>query len=98
MADPGIGFAKNTAQNLEILRRLSELREFEGLKGLPWLVGASRKGFVGKITGVTETRERGWGTAACVAASVQGGADLVRVHDVEEMRAVVAMGDAIWRV
>ncbi|KAI9720216.1 MAG: hypothetical protein M1812_003034 [Candelaria pacifica] len=96
--DPGIGFAKNLNQNLEILRRLGELRESEGLKGFPWLVGASRKGFIGKITGVGEPRDRGWGTGACVAASVQGGADVVRVHDVKEMKAVVEMGDAIWRV
>lgn len=96
--DPGIGFAKTGEQNLEILRRFSELRNFEGLKGLPWLIGASRKGFVGKITGVKEAEERTWGTAASVAASVQGGADIVRVHDVDEMVKVVKMSDAIWRV
>ncbi|KAL9043607.1 MAG: hypothetical protein Q9214_003214, partial [Letrouitia sp. 1 TL-2023] len=51
LLDPGIGFAKTQAQNLEILRRLGELREWDGLKGLPWVVGASRKGFIGRITG-----------------------------------------------
>ncbi|KAI9746985.1 MAG: trifunctional dihydropteroate synthetase [Candelina submexicana] len=96
--DPGIGFAKDGEQNLEILRRLGELREMEGLKGLPWLVGVSRKGFIGKITGVGVPRERGWGTAACVSAAVCGGADVVRVHDFGEMRSIVRMGDAIWRV
>ena len=96
--DPGIGFAKTQAQNLELLRRLDELREYEGLQGLPWLVGTSRKGFIGKITGVKEARERGWGTAAAVTAAVKGGADVVRVHDVEEMNQVVKMADAIWRV
>ncbi|KAJ9669631.1 trifunctional dihydropteroate synthetase [Coniosporium apollinis] len=96
--DPGIGFAKNQAQNLELLRRLGELREYEGLQGLPWLVGTSRKGFIGKITGVKEARERSWGTAAAVTAAVQGGADVVRVHDVDEMAKVVKMADAVWRV
>lgn len=96
--DPGIGFAKNQSQNLEILRRLDELRNWPGLKGLPWLVGSSRKGFVGKITGVKDARERNWGTAATVAAAVQGGADVVRVHDVPEMVKVAKMSDAIWRV
>ena len=98
MLDPGIGFAKTQAQNLELLRRFSELRDFEGLKGFPWVVGASRKGFIGKITGVGDAKERKWGTATTVAAAVQGGADMVRVHDAREMGEVVAMADATWRV
>ncbi|KAL6717192.1 trifunctional dihydropteroate synthetase [Lecanora helva] len=98
MLDPGIGFAKTQAQNLELLRDFAKLRDFEGLKGFPWVVGASRKGFVGKITGVEEASQRGWGTAAAVTAAVQGGADVVRVHDVREMGEVVKMADAIWRV
>jgi 2-amino-4-hydroxy-6-hydroxymethyldihydropteridine diphosphokinase/dihydropteroate synthase len=96
--DPGIGFAKTKDQNLEILRRFNELREFEGLHGIPWLVGVSRKKFIGTITGVQEARQRTWGTAAAVTAAVQSGADIVRVHDVEEMGKVVKMADAIWRV
>ena len=96
--DPGIGFAKTQGQNLELLRRLDELRDYKGLQGLPWLVGTSRKGFIGKITGVKEARERGWGTAAAVTAAVRGGADMVRVHDVAEMSQVVKMADAIWRI
>lgn len=96
--DPGIGFAKTEAQNIEMLRRFNELRDFDGLRGYPWVVGASRKGFIGKITGVKEASERKWGTAACVVAAVRGGADIVRVHDVEEMGQVVGMADAIWRV
>ena len=98
MLDPGIGFAKTQAQSLELLRRFSELRDFEGLRGFPWVVGASRKGFIGKITGVQDAKERKWGTATTVAAAIQGGADIVRVHDVSEMGQVVAMADAIWRV
>lgn len=98
MLDPGIGFAKTQVQNVELLRRFSELRDFEGLRGFSWVVGASRKAFIGKITGVEEASERKWGTAAAVGAAVQGGADVVRVHDVGEMGEVVKMADAIWRV
>lgn len=96
--DPGIGFAKNQEQNLELLRGLDELRHWPGLEGLPWLVGSSRKAFVGQITGVEKASERVWGTAATVAAAVQGGADVVRVHDTQEMGMVAKMSDAIWRV
>ena len=95
--DPGIGFAKTTEQNLEILRCMSELRSWPGLVGFPWLLGSSRKGFIGKITGVKDAKERTWGTAATVTAAVQGGADMVRVHDVDEMAKVTKMSDAIWR-
>lgn len=95
--DPGLGFAKVGRQNVDVLRGLEELRGWPGLEGLPWLVGSSRKSFVGVVTGVEEPRERIWGTAATVAAAVQGGADVVRVHDVKEMAQVVRMADAIWR-
>jgi 2-amino-4-hydroxy-6-hydroxymethyldihydropteridine diphosphokinase / dihydropteroate synthase len=95
--DPGIGFAKTGTQNIEILRRMDELRDWPGLGGLPWLVGSSRKNFIGKITGIKEPKNRILGTAATVAAAVQGGADIVRVHDVPEMAQVVKVADAIWR-
>lgn len=95
--DPGLGFAKLGHQNVDLLRHLGELRAWPGLQGLPWLVGSSRKSFIGQVTGVPSPRERVWGTAATVAAAVQGGADVVRVHDVKEMAQVVAMADAIWR-
>ncbi|KAG5962453.1 hypothetical protein E4U56_003388 [Claviceps arundinis] len=95
--DPGIGFAKTAAQNLEILRRLEALKTWPGLAGLPWLVESSRKSFIGDITAAKEPSERIWGTASTVAAAVQGGADVVRVHDVAEMAKVARMADAIWR-
>lgn len=102
--DPGLGFAKDMAGNLEIIRRLGELTGAkghggvgEGLKGMPWLLGPSRKRFVGTVTGVERAGDRQWGTAGAVAACVSGGADIVRVHDVEEMRKVVDMAVAIWR-
>lgn len=96
--DPGIGFAKTQTQNLEILRRLPELQSAKGLENFPWLVGTSRKGFIGQITNTRDARDRVWGTAAAVTAAVAGGADIVRVHDVPEMSQVVKMADAIWRV
>ncbi|KAI9851003.1 MAG: trifunctional dihydropteroate synthetase [Thelocarpon superellum] len=97
LVDPGIGFAKTQAQNLELLRDLHLLRDWSGLQGLPWLVGPSRKAFIGRITGVAEPRDRIWGTAAAISAAVAGGADIVRVHDVAHMAQVVKMADAIWR-
>jgi 2-amino-4-hydroxy-6-hydroxymethyldihydropteridine diphosphokinase / dihydropteroate synthase len=96
--DPGIGFAKTQEQNLELLRRLDELRLYKDLEGFPWLVGTSRKGFIGKITEVKNARDRAWGTAAAVTASIKGGADIVRVHDVAEMAQVAKMATAIFRV
>ena len=95
--DPGVGFAKTQEQNLELLRRLPVLVKWPGLLSVPWLVGSSRKGFIGKITGVTEAKDRVLGTAATVTAAVQGGADIVRVHDVAEMAQVVKRADAMYR-
>ncbi|KAI7278575.1 folic acid synthesis protein [Hortaea werneckii] len=96
--DPGVGFAKTQQQNLELLRRLPDLIHHSGIQNFPWMVGSSRKGFIGQITGVAEARERSWGTAATVTAAVAGGADVVRVHDVAEMAKVVKMSDALYRV
>ncbi|KAH7314271.1 folic acid synthesis protein-like protein [Rhexocercosporidium sp. MPI-PUGE-AT-0058] len=95
--DPGIGFAKTAEQNVEILRCFDELRDWPGLRGLPWLIGSSRKNFIGKITSVKNANERVMGTSVTVAAAVQGGADIVRVHDVDAMLEAVKMADAIWR-
>jgi dihydropteroate synthase len=88
--DPGIGFAKTAAHNLEILRRL---REFTSL-GLPLLAGTSRKSFIGKVLN-RDAGQRIHGTAATVALAVLGGADILRVHDVREMRDVVDMAHAV---
>ena len=95
--DPGIGFAKTASQNLELLRRFGELRASEGLQGLPWVLGSSRKGFIGQLTGVKRAEERVSGTSATTAAAVMGGADVVRVHDVEVARQVVRVSEGIWR-
>ncbi|KAG9229658.1 folic acid synthesis protein-like protein [Amylocarpus encephaloides] len=96
--DPGIGFAKEGHQALEILRGLDELRNWPGLRGLPWLLGVSRKSFIGQITGIKNAADRQYGTAAAVAASIYGGADIIRVHDVKQMAEVAKVTDAIWRV
>ena len=90
--DPGIGFGKVGAENLEIIRRLPELRALD----LPVLVGPSRKSFIGSTLGLPIS-ERLEGTAAAVALSVANGADLVRVHDVRAMVRVARMADAIAR-
>ena len=97
MLDPGIGFAKTDPQSLKLLQNIAKLRNYPGLRGLPWVVGTSRKGFIGRITGVQTPRERSWGTAATVTAAIQGGANVVRVHDALQMAQVVKMADAIWR-
>jgi dihydropteroate synthase len=93
IVDPGIGFGKTVEHNLEILRRLRELKAL----GYPVLVGTSRKSFIGKVLGIEVPAERIWGTAATVAIAIANGADIVRVHDVREMAQVVRMTDAIVR-
>ena len=90
--DPGIGFGKTADHNLELLRRLPELRDL----GYPMLLGVSRKSTIGRILHLP-TEERLEGTAAVVAMSIAGGADIVRVHDVKEMVRVARMTDAIVR-
>ncbi len=91
--DPGLGFGKTAAHNLELLRRLPELKAL----GLPLVVGASRKKFLGKILGTDDPNDRKEGTAATVALSIAGGADMIRVHDVREMARVAKVSDAIVR-
>jgi dihydropteroate synthase len=88
--DPGIGFAKNAEQNLEILRKLYEFMGF----GLPLLVGTSRKSFIGRTLN-RDTADRIHGTAATVALAVSNGADILRVHDVRAMRDVADMARAV---
>ena len=92
IVDPGMGFGKTAEQNLEILRRLGE---FDTL-GLPLLVGMSRKSTIVLVLGLP-VEDRVEGTAATVALSIAGGADIVRVHDVKEMARVARMTDAVVR-
>ncbi len=94
IVDPGIGFGKTPDQNVQILARL---HEFVRALPYPLLAGVSRKSFIGKITG-QPVEDRSFGTAAAVALAIAAGADIVRVHDVGAMRAVVDVADAITRV
>jgi dihydropteroate synthase len=90
--DPGIGFGKKLEHNLEIFRRLQELTELD----YPLMVGPSRKSFIGTILDVP-VDSRVEGTAAAIAVSILGGANLVRVHDVQAMKRVAQVVDAIKR-
>ncbi len=92
IVDPGFGFGKDWRQNLELLRRLGELRAL----GRPILAGTSRKSTIGRVLGLPED-DRVEGTAATVALAIAGGADIVRVHDVGAMARVARMADAVVR-
>ena len=91
--DPGIGFGKDVDHNLALLR---EIDSFAGL-AVPVMVGASRKRFIGRLTGVDEPAERVDGTAGVVAWCAAQRVDVVRVHDVRRMVRVVRVVDAIAR-
>ena len=88
--DPGFGFGKTVANNLSILRHLSEFKQF----GLPLMIGTSNKSTIGAVLDAP-IDARGEGTAATVAIAIWNGADCVRVHDVKAMARVAAMSDAI---
>lgn len=88
--DPGIGFGKKLEHNIEILKKLSEFKTL----GYPVLIGPSRKSFIGQILNLP-VEERLEGTAASVAVSAINGANIVRVHDVREMKRVAQIVDAL---
>ena len=95
--DPGIGFGKTVEHNLELIDRLGELREL----GRPLVLGASRKSFIGKLTGREVDDRLGGSLAAAVVGSLRG-ADVLRVHDVRATREAVLVTEAItggreWR-
>ncbi|MDL1898067.1 dihydropteroate synthase, partial [Anaerolineae bacterium CFX7] len=94
--DPGIGFGKGLAQNLELLRRLHEFKTHPALRDVPLLIGTSRKSVVG-LTLNLPVSERLEGTLATLALSIAQGADIVRVHDVKEAARACRMTDAIVR-
>uniref|UniRef100_A0A7S1UFZ9 Pterin-binding domain-containing protein n=1 Tax=Phaeomonas parva TaxID=124430 RepID=A0A7S1UFZ9_9STRA len=104
MLDPGIGFAKkDAAQNLELLRRLRTFVECEELSydppqvPCPLLVGASRKRFIGELTGETEAAKRDWGSVGAALAASAGGAFMVRVHNVPGTKQALQVFDAVTR-
>jgi dihydropteroate synthase len=88
--DPGIGFGKTAEHNLELLRRLGELRDL----GHPLVVGASRKSFIGRLDG-SGAGERLGGTIASSVLAAAEGADVLRVHDVAEVGQAMAVAGAI---
>lgn len=90
--DPGIGFGKTVSHNLELIRRLNEIRDL----GYPVLLGSSRKSFIG-FTLDLPADQRVEGTAATVCVGITRGADIIRVHDVEYMVRIAKMTDAIVR-
>ncbi len=90
--DPGIGFGKTVSHNLELIRRLDEIRAL----GYPVLLGPSRKSFIG-FTLDLPADQRVEGTAATVCVGITRGADIIRVHDVEYMVRIAKMTDAIIR-
>jgi len=92
IVDPGLGFGKRPEENLELLRRLPELRA--RFPRQPLLVGPSRKRFIGQVLGL-DVGDRLEGTLACVALAVAAGADIVRVHDVLPAVRVARMARAI---
>ncbi|HEV7769542.1 MAG TPA: dihydropteroate synthase [Solirubrobacterales bacterium] len=88
--DPGIGFGKTAAHNLELLRRLGELGDL----GRPLVVGTSRKSFIGKADGSSVDDRLGGTIASSVLAAVEG-AEVLRVHDVAEVHQALVLADAV---
>jgi len=90
IVDPGLGFGKKPGQNLEIIKRLAELK----ILGKPILVGPCRKSFIGKVLNVNPA-ERSIGTATACVMAVERGANIVRVHDVKQVNQALKMAAAI---
>jgi dihydropteroate synthase len=93
IVDPGLGFGKTPAHNLELLRRLGELRSLDR----PLLVGPSRKSTIGVLLGGAPPERRLEGTLALCVLAAAHGADLVRVHDVAEVARALRVADAVLR-
>lgn len=92
IVDPGFGFGKTWRDNLELLRRLGELRSYE----LPLLAGFSRKATIARVLG-SERRFRVSANSSLAALAVSAGVDMVRLHDVEQVGAAVRLADAVVR-
>jgi dihydropteroate synthase len=88
--DPGIGFGKKIEHNIQLLRELKSFTSF----GYPLLIGPSRKAFLGAILHLPPN-ERIEGTAAVVTSAILNGANIIRVHDVKEMKRVAMVTDAL---
>jgi dihydropteroate synthase len=92
-ADPGIGFGKTTAHNLAVLRSIASFRDL----GVPIVVGASRKRFLGELSGTDDPTDRLEGSVAAAVWCASQGVELVRVHDVGPTVRALRVVDAIER-
>ena len=101
IVDPGIGFAKDQMGNLRLLKNLNQIRK--KLEDMPLLLGTSRKGFIGQLTGVINPEDRDYGTigsciaALCLGDDEAGGCDILRVHNVKAAKDACVVMDAIRR-
>ena len=91
--DPGIGFGKGINENLEVLKRLEELKDLG-----PILLGTSKKSFIGKILGDVSTEERVEGTIATTVIGISKGVAIVRVHNILENKRAALVADAVYRL
>ena len=109
IVDPGIGFAKDLTGNLSLLKHLNTLRVNMGMASTPILLGTSRKGFIGKLTGAANAEDRDFGSVASCVAGMCLGSDnssngelneactILRVHNVKGMKDAALVMDAIRR-
>lgn len=104
--DPGLGFAKNGQNNLQVIRHLAFLKnyckineddQYVNFRNIPILVGPSRKSFIGKITNEPEASQRDFATGAVITTCIGFGADIIRVHDYTNCSKVLRMADAIYK-
>ena len=91
--DPGLGFAKNTSQNILVLKNLMKLKKL----GYPLLIGASRKRFIGEVLNISNPKERDIGSLAISCLCSQLNIEIVRVHNVELNYQIIKMADKIFR-
>jgi dihydropteroate synthase len=91
LLDPGLGFGKTLQHNLTLIKRLDFFQDLD----CPLLVGASRKSFIGKLTGRENPLDREWGTGAATALAAWQGAHILRVHEAGPAREILAVTDAL---
>ena len=91
--DPGLGFAKNTSQNIIVLKNLKKFKEL----GFPLLIGASRKRFIGEVLNISNPKDRDIGSMAISCLCSQLNIEIVRVHNVELNYQIIKMADKIFR-
>ncbi len=91
--DPGLGFAKEHEDNLRLIRHAAALR----IEDAPVLIGASRKRFIGALTGEAEPTRRVWGSVGAAVAAAAAGAAILRVHDVKATYQALQVASAVWR-